>query len=74
MFINISISTIYFKLEFLQRKELDLIFRQEFKWNKSQIVLEDKVTILILSQFRLFSVKSVEELLGKMFMRKVLFY
>ena len=44
---------------------LDLMVCQELEWSKSWIGLEDKVTALIISLFKLFSIRLVEEFLGK---------
>ena len=38
---------------------------RDLEWSKSRILLEDKVTVLILSLFKLFSINLLEELLDK---------
>ena len=42
-----------------------MILCQGLEWSKSQIVLEDKVTVLITSLFKLFPIMLMEELWGK---------
>ena len=42
-----------------------MIWRRGLEWSKSRILLEDKVTVLILTLFKLLPIMLEEELSGK---------